>query len=65
MLLFPEIYYEILFALLYVMALTFVILFFYITHTERWPKPTEFTLAVGISFVIMAAVLGLKVFHII
>lgn len=65
MLLFPEIYYEILFALLYVMALTFVIIVFFVTQKERWPEPKEFTLAVGISFAIMAIVLGLKVFHII
>ena len=65
MLLYPELYYETLFILLYVIALTFVILFFYIIHTERWPKPKEFTMVVAISFLIMSFVMGLKVFHII
>ena len=63
--LFPSIYYEIIFALLYVMALTFLILVGIVNHTERWPKPTEFVWAVTISFLIMAVVMGLKVFHII
>ena len=65
MLLFPEIYYEGLFALLYVMALTFLILVGIVNHTGRWPKPKEFVWAVTISFLIMAVVMGLKVFHII
>ena len=65
MLIFPSIYYETLFALLYVAVLTFLILAVIVNHTERWPKPKEFTLAVGIAFIIVAVVLGLKVFHII
>ena len=65
MLLFPEIYYEGLFVLLYVMALTFLIIVGIVNHTERWPKPTEFVWAVSISFIIMSFVMGLKVFHII
>lgn len=65
MLLFPEIYYEGLFALLYVMALAFLILVVVVNHKERWPKPTEFVWAVTISFLIMSFVMGLKVCHII
>ena len=65
MLIFPEIYYEGLFALLYVMALTFLILVGIVNHTERWPKPTEFVWAVTISFLIMSFIIGLKVFLII
>lgn len=65
MLLFPELYYETLFILLYVMALTFVILVGIVNHTERWPKPTEFVWAVTISVLIMSFIIGLKVFHIV
>lgn len=65
MLLFPEIYYEGLFALLYVMALTFLILVGIVNHKNRWPQPKEVAVAATIAIVIMAVVLGLKVFHII
>lgn len=55
----------ILYALLGVQALTFLIISIIIAEKDRWPRPTDFGWAFGISVVIMTVVIGLKVFHII
>lgn len=65
MLIFPEIYYEALFALLYWQVITFMLLVFYSNHTNRWPTASEVCWAATISFLIMSFIIGLKVFHII
>ena len=55
----------ILYALLGVQALTFLIISIIIAEKDRWPKPTDYGWAFGISDVIMTVVIGLKISHII